>query len=146
MKGLDFSYLYFGCVAPVQQFIPCLLNPHWSDGRPVPGSSGRYTPSLSVTGTLDLTSNDLDLQASGPIGLASVTSLIKQAFSNGSWTGTGITSTTASGDTAHLTAVGVILNSNFTSFDGSPVALNDVLARETYYGDADLNGKVDGSD
>jgi hypothetical protein len=46
----------------------------------------------------------------------------------------------------------VILNTTtgstpiYTSLDGSAVAVNDVLVKFTYYGDANLDGKVDGSD
>lgn len=32
------------------------------------------------------------------------------------------------------------------TFDGENPALNDVLIKYTYYGDADLSGKVDGTD
>jgi hypothetical protein len=34
----------------------------------------------------------------------------------------------------------------FTSFEGSPVLATDVLIKYTWYGDANLDGKVDGSD
>jgi hypothetical protein len=120
------------------------------------GGSGHrsviFTPTFTDTGTLDLTTNDLDVQAGGAAALATITSLIKQGYSNGTWTGTGITSSAAASNTAHLTAVGVILNTAagstplYTSFDGASVAANDVLVKETYYGDANLDGKVDGSD
>src|SRR6202012_6035956 len=36
--------------------------------------------------------------------------------------------------------------SGLTSFDGIGIAATDVVVKYTYYGDADLNGAVDGSD
>jgi hypothetical protein len=114
-----------------------------------------FTPTLSDSGTLDVTANDVDLQNGGPNALATITALVKQGFNNGTWTGTGITSSTAAADTSHLTAIGVILNNQsgmalYTSghqLDGfTPTAANDVLVKYTYYGDANLDGKVDGSD
>jgi hypothetical protein len=114
-----------------------------------------YTPSLSVTGTLDLTGNDLDIQNGGSTALATITAMIKQGFNNGAWTGAGITSTLAANNSTHLTAIGVILNNQsgaalYTTghlLDGfASTAANDVLVKYTYYGDANLDGKVDGSD
>ena len=102
-----------------------------------------------MLGTLDLTANDLDLQGGGATGLAYLTSLVKEGYSNGAWTGNGITSSAAATDPKHLTAVGVILNTIsgstpiYTTFDGAAVAVNDVLAKYTYYGDANLDGNVD---
>jgi hypothetical protein len=43
--------------------------------------------------------------------------------------------------------LGVILNGTFyTTFDNQSVTTSDVLVKYTYYGDANLDGKVDGSD
>ena len=106
------------------------------------------TSSLIVGGTLDLTTNALDVSASS---LTAITALLASGYSNGTWTGTGITSSTAAGDTAHLTALGVIQNNQsgtalYTTFDGVTPGAGDVLVKFTYYGDTDLNGEVDGSD
>ena len=107
---------------------------------------------LSDAGTLDLTGNDLDVQSGGTAALATVNTLIAHGYANGTWTGTGITSSAAANDSSHLTAVGVLLNTAggtmplYTSLDGATVAENDVLVKGTYYGDANLDGKVDGSD
>jgi len=109
---------------------------------------------LVDNGTLDLTNNALDVQSGN---LASITSLIHQGYNNGTWTGTGITSSIAANDNSHLTALGVILNNVSGSalygstgplgaFDGTSPASSDVLVKYTYYGDANLDGKVDGSD
>ena len=101
-----------------------------------------YTPSLLVNGTLDLTANDLDVQGGN---LLTVTALVAEGYNNGKWNGAGIDSSTAAGNTTHLTALGVITSVG-TTLDGSPVAAGDVLVKYTYYGDTNLDGKVDGSD
>ena len=108
------------------------------------------------TGTLDLSGNDLIVHAGN---LSTITGQIKSGFNpaaGGNWLGTGITSSAAAGDLTHLTALGAIQNSvdgttsgavlYSSGFDGVPTASTDVLVKYTYYGDADLSGKVDGSD
>ena len=90
--------------------------------------------------------------------LLTVSGEIATGYNGGTWTGPGITSSTAAADVNHLTAVGVILNNDghgnplygndspLGNFGGYAPSLNDVLVRYTYYGDANLDGKVDGSD
>jgi autotransporter-associated beta strand protein len=130
------------------------------------GSTGRLvftTPSLSIassagsfTGQLDIGSNDLDLPGAS---LATITSMLKQGYANGTWNGKGIASNAAANDSTHLTALGVILNDNgsgtplygvngtiSSSFDGATPGDGDILVKYTYYGDANLDGAVDGSD
>jgi hypothetical protein len=121
-----------------------------------------YTSSLSLAGTtgawtglLDLGTSQLDLSGNT---LATVTNMVAQGYAGGTWQGSGgITSSVAASDTAHLTAVGVISNNVSGSalygsstakglFGGQSPGLNDVLVKYTYYGDANLDGKVDGSD
>jgi fibronectin-binding autotransporter adhesin len=102
--------------------------------------------SLTNSGTIDLTNNAL-LVHNGSIG--TINAEVAQAYANGTWTGTNassgaITSSIAAGDASHLTAVGVA--TDLSTFEGSPVASTDVLVKYTYYGDANLDGKVDGSD
>jgi fibronectin-binding autotransporter adhesin len=101
------------------------------------------TSALSNSGLIDLGSNDLDVQ-NGEAG-----------FAGGTWNGsTGITSSAAAADSTHLTAVGVLLNGNtygtgtgsLGTFDRTNPASTDVLVKYTYYGDANLDGAVDGSD
>jgi hypothetical protein len=64
----------------------------------------------------------------------------------------GICSSVAAADTSFLTALGVIQNINlagkaiYTTFDTVPVDKDAVLVKYTYYGDANLDGTVDGSD
>jgi autotransporter-associated beta strand protein len=101
-------------------------------------------------GTLDLGANDMIVSNAGAMGLTNVTNEIKSGFANGLWTGAGIQSSAAAGDSTHLTALGVILNNNTYGsakpFDTITPGANDVLIKYTYYGDADLSGHVDGTD
>jgi len=109
------------------------------------------TSALINNGTLDLSDNEMDVQNGS---LSAVTGMIENGFAgdNGS-----IISSTAAGDITHLTTLGVILNNaDGTPLYGSGTALglfagsnpsaSDVLVKYTYYGDANLDGKVDGSD
>jgi hypothetical protein len=115
--------------------------------------------SIDSTSNLDLGSNDAVIQnanASTAVAtLASITALVKQGYNAGKWNGSGgIISTAAAANTNHLTAIGVIVNDNgngipiYSSFDGTSDANpdTDVLLKYTYYGDANLDGHVDGSD
>jgi fibronectin-binding autotransporter adhesin len=120
------------------------------------GARGVFVPqslSIASTGKLDLGSNDLDLTSGTGETLAQVTALIKTGFNGGSWNGSGIASSAAAADPRHLTALGVIVNNGefgaggtFPTFDGSIPANGDILVKYTYYGDANLDGAVDGSD
>ena len=114
------------------------------------------TFSNSSSGTLDLGRNDLDVTGQS---LLSVDNLVKSAYSNGTWAGPGITSTAAATDTTHLTALAVIANNNGgpnplygtggtlgSSFDGIQPGATDILVKYTYYGDTNLDGKIDGGD
>jgi autotransporter-associated beta strand protein len=112
-----------------------------------------FIPSgIASQGYLNLLNNDLIVQGGA---LSNVNAQVKQGFSNGAWNGSGgINSLSAAADTKHLTALGVIQNNQsgsvlFTSsneFDGYTPAAADILVKYTYYGDANLDGKVDGSD
>ena len=112
---------------------------------------------IAGSGVLDLNDNDM-IVANGD--LSNLTNQIKSGenLPATAWTGTtGITSTAAI-DSMHRYALGVIqnkdLNGNpiygattaFGTFDGQSPRLNDVLVKFTYYGDADLNGKIDAAD
>jgi autotransporter-associated beta strand protein len=104
------------------------------------------------TGKLDLTDNDLVVR-NGSLG--TLTMEVRQGYGAANWQGSGgILSSAAAADTTHLTALGVIQDSIdqnggtalVTTFDGQPVLNTDVLVKYTYYGDANLDGSVDGSD
>ena len=108
------------------------------------------TSQLAIAGgaTLDLANNAMIVHGGN---LSTITSLVQSGCNNGLWNGTGIMSSSAAADPAHLTAIGAISNDNagtalYSTFDNQPVGLTDVLLKDTYYGDANLDGKVDGSD
>jgi autotransporter-associated beta strand protein len=121
------------------------------------GGAAKQVLVLSATpvlnGKLDLTTNDL-ITHSGVLG--TLNTYAKNGFNGGKWNGaSGIISSSAASNSTHLTAIGVILDSSnglasgtalYTSFDNQAVSNTDVLAKYTYYGDTDLNGKVDGTD
>jgi hypothetical protein len=104
----------------------------------------------SGTGQFDLTNNYAVIHT-GNIATISGELFTGLNIGGAVWAGPGIVSSTASADTTHLTAVGAILNNNggatvYTTFDGVAVSTTDVLLKYTYFGDANLSGKVDGSD
>ena len=120
----------------------------------VVGNSG-YALGSSAFGwnaLLDLKNNDLDLRG---VDLELVNSQVAQGYNFGNWNNLGgVISSTAGNNTTHLTALGVIQNNQsgapiFTSgnlFDTIIPGPDDLLIKYTYYGDANLDGKIDGSD
>jgi hypothetical protein len=108
-------------------------------------------------GQLDIGSSDLIVR-NGSIG--TIINQIKSGYANGTWTGQGIISSVAAADSLHLTAVGAIVNNNGSGgqiygnnstgtlglFGGNNPNVNAVLVKFTFYGDANLDGTVDGSD
>jgi hypothetical protein len=114
--------------------------------------------SADWTGKLDLNDNDMIVQNGN---LTNIVSQIKEGFnaSGGYWNGAGgIVSTSAATATNFLTTLGAIQNDNgdgtplygsgapYGLFDGQNPGEAAVLVKYTYYGDADLNGVVDGRD
>ncbi len=99
------------------------------------------------TGKLDLANNDMIIHNGSA---TSIENQIHQGYNGGNWGGSeGITSSTAAGTTN--TALGYELNSNGTgvligNFDGQTATSTDVLVKYTYFGDANLDGVVNGSD
>ena len=103
---------------------------------------------VAATGTLDLGNSDL-IVTSGTA--AAVSALAATGFAGGRWNGPGLVSGAAADDGRHLTAVGVVQNTTgaaalYTTFDGVAVTASAVLARTTYYGDANLDGSVTAAD
>ncbi len=106
------------------------------------GSAGAWL------GKLDLNDNDMIVHNGDP---ATIASQISAGYNGGGWNGsTGITSSAAAA--AGNTALAVELNQNnlgaalLTTFDGQTVTNTDVLVKYTYFGDANLDGIVNGSD
>ena len=99
--------------------------------------------SLVPVGKLDLGDNDLIVRNGNA---AAMNADLASGFANGSWAGSaGIVSSTAHSDTTFLTAIGFYTGSSMP-FDGQSISSTDLLVKYTYYGDANLDGKVDASD
>ena len=122
---------------------------------------GLTTPSITLgnaaTSTFDIGFNALDITTASM--LSTTFADVASGYNNGTWTGPGISSRAAAADTTHLTALGVIVNDNGSgtplygsggsiaaTIDGLAPSDGDTLVKYTYYGDANLDGKVDGSD
>jgi fibronectin-binding autotransporter adhesin len=116
--------------------------------------------STATTGTLDVANNDVIVHNGD---LTNISNQLKQGLNIGGslWAGTtGIVSSVAAADTRHITAVGAISNNDgnghilygpggqiATSFDGvTSLATTDILVKYTYFGDANLDGKLNASD
>jgi len=124
------------------------------------GGKGLVVGSLTIageveawTGTLDLADGYLVIHdpADPNVTLAEVTSMIASGFHGGDWLGAGITSSVAGNDPDGVLAIGVVNNAEigyetFPLEGGEAVGATDILVLQTYYGDADLDGDVDGDD
>ena len=105
--------------------------------------------SIAPTAKLDLAGNDLIVRNGSLTALAA---LLSSGFSSGTWIGNGITSSDAHNNPRSITALGSLQNNTggsipiYSIFDGQSAFATDVLIKYTYYGDADLSGKVDGTD
>jgi hypothetical protein len=98
---------------------------------------------LGAGSALNLANNDLIVHAGS---LTTLNAALASGYNNGAWNGSGIASTAAASDSTHLTALGSMQAASAGTFEGAPVSAGDVLLKYTYYGDATLDGKVDGSD
>jgi hypothetical protein len=106
------------------------------------------SPNLS----LDLTNNDMIVHSGS---LSTIVTELKAGLNRGAgyWNGGGgIVSSAAAADTRFLTTLGYNVGGAAfnpaagSPFDGVNTTSTDVLVRYTYYGDADLNGLVNGAD
>jgi hypothetical protein len=100
-------------------------------------------------GATDIGTSYLDLPGGS---LSALTAQVCQGFNGGAWNGTtGITSSSAAANSSHLTAVGIIQNNQngppiYSTFEGTSAGASDILIKYTYFGDTNLDGKIDGSD
>lgn len=98
--------------------------------------------------TVDVTDNSLviDYVATYASPLSALSGLIAAAYDSGKWDRPGIASSSAAANSA--TALGIADNSvlGLSSFRGQNVSGDDVLISYTWYGDANLDGKVDAAD
>jgi hypothetical protein len=112
------------------------------------GTSPSVTKSLSVApaAALDLTDNSLVIDYDGVTPLNEVKNLIGSGYAAGSWTGTGLRSSTAA--TVSGTGVGFAESSalGVTSFHGEPLDDTAIVIAYTRYGDANLDGTVNLND
>jgi hypothetical protein len=105
---------------------------------------------LDSTSRFDLTGDALDLSATT---LASVTAIVSAGYHD-TWQGPGLISSWAAADSTHLTTLGVIQNnqsgtalySSAKLFENAAPNTADILVKYTYFGDTNLDGKLDGSD
>jgi hypothetical protein len=118
---------------------------------------GKSTANTSVVGALSITRtgalnlNDQDLIVQNGSTSAIRASLLS-GLKNGSWTGGGINSALAAANSAsaHRTAIAYAtaqqLLGGAGTFSGQSVAAADVLLSYTYFGDANIDGKVNALD
>ena len=132
----------------------------------LPSSSAgvSHIASLSIAGStdawlgaLDLANNILVIHASPETrdqALADAFNQIRTARNapSGLWSGPGITSSSATADPRHMTALGIMLNDSGSglpiaaSIHGLPLTANDIIIRYTWLGDANLDGVVNADD
>jgi secreted trypsin-like serine protease len=120
-------------------------------GRVSLGSGGNKllrTSAVSVSGAngkIDLSDNKMIVDYTGSSPITSIASLISSGFAAGSWSGPGIVSSLAD---SSLHGLGFAENSvlGLTSFGGQNVDDTSVLIGYTFFGDANLDGKVDVTD
>ncbi len=111
--------------------------------------------SMEPATTLDLGSHSLIVQSTADARasvLANLRSLVRSARHKGAWNGSGITSSAAASDGAHITGLATILNDRGdgsvvrSELSGMAVDANCILVKFTYNGDSDLNGTLDADD
>jgi hypothetical protein len=103
------------------------------------------------TSQLDLRTSDLEVQSTAGTKAADVARLynqLRQGFAGGAWTGQGITSSTAATNPNADTGLSMGDNAllGYSVFTGEAVNANSILFKYTYYGDIDMNGRVDADD
>jgi hypothetical protein len=113
-------------------------------------TNATYVPVLSTfsnSGILDMGNNAMLIHNSNTL-VGIINGQAASGYNQGSWNGSGsgvINSSLAAIDSRHNTAVGVATGLT-TTWQGMSVVATDVLVKDTYYGDADLSGGVDGTD
>jgi autotransporter-associated beta strand protein len=121
------------------------------------GATFLTTPAISIDsangGFLDMTDDDAVIDYTGATPIAAIKKLISVGWAGGTWTGLGITSTTAAGIAGTVgnfnkTAIGYADASavGIGTFAGGAVDSTSVLIRYTFSGDANLDGTVNNLD
>jgi hypothetical protein len=119
-----------------------------------PGSTLKVNGALANSGTIDVSGAMIADYASGAQSpLPQIAAQIAQARHGGSWDQPGITSSAARSANPFATTLGLLegsdyraLNGGTATFGGFAVDDSSVLVKYTYYGDTDLNGKVNFDD
>jgi hypothetical protein len=95
---------------------------------------------------LDLANNSMIIDYAGTSPLSTIQSYLQLGYANGAWNGAGGINSSAADSTTF--ALGLADNHalNLSNFAGLVVNANDVLIKFTYYGDANLDGKVNATD
>jgi len=118
------------------------------------GITGSGVNTSVTSGLADLDDNDAIFKNNtlGDNSATDVGMMIRSARTGGTWTGLGLTSTSAKNNGLKTTGLGAIKGTDYKfgaptrTFNGRTVADTDVVVKYTYNGDTDLNGKVDGAD
>jgi hypothetical protein len=90
-------------------------------------------------GSVDIANNALVIHGGS---ISQINGQAATGYAGGAWNGPGIDSSTAAGDTTHLTAVGVATGITEPDFYGASVTATDVLVAYTQYGDTNLDGTI----
>jgi len=128
--------------------------------RLAPGGPGALVTDallMDPAAALDLAAGTLIVDyTAGPNPYAEVAAWVASGLNlagGGHWDGPGITSSEAAGHAQNLTALAVIDNNDphlklggLADLDGVPTPAESVLAKYTWYGDANLDGVVDTND
>jgi hypothetical protein len=119
-----------------------ILRPHASTA----GTSKVGGLTLGAAGKLDITNNSLIVETTASTKSAMLAAL-KSNLAAGATGSVGLTSSTTIADPAHKTTV-IVDNAllNLTQFSGQPVDANSLLIESTYFGDSNLDRKVDVTD
>jgi autotransporter-associated beta strand protein len=105
-------------------------------------NDGAALGSRNYYGTVDLKNNDIIINNASP-GAATTTLASVADMARAGQSGNGLM--TSSGDT--ITGLGVINNTNgLTTFDNVSINDNATLVKYTFFGDLNLDGKVDGNE
>jgi hypothetical protein len=110
------------------------------------GSGGNSTSQLNLgtLSTLNIDNNHLYIDyGSGPDPISSIAALIKSGYDNGTWMGTGITSSTA---VANAASYGIGYADSADANNPAGLAADTIEIKYTLLGDANLDGKVNGAD
>ncbi len=110
--------------------------------------------SIAAGGTFDLSDDSLVINYLGASPLPGLTAELSAAYTGGTWTGPGLTSSAAEADTSGLHGIGIVSAADLLGLGGSATATwqgakvgsSSLLIKYTLVGDTDLNGVVDAND